>query len=103
MLSVCGIGAYDKNKRPCNVYQFCTVHLTRILGRGLNSDCFLVHAVLLVFCCSELECVNVTIPVQSMVKNSQLVVPAGTQLVCEWAAFCYHSAITVSFNHLCIC
>lgn len=29
---------------------------------------------------SELECIDVTVPFQSMVKNSQLVVPAGTQL-----------------------
>jgi len=41
----------------------------------------------LVLHCSELECIDVTVPVQSMVKNSQLVVPAGTQLVCKCAAF----------------
>jgi len=42
--------------------------------------------VVLLFCYSELECIDVTVPVQSMVKNSQLVVPAGTQLVRELIA-----------------
>ena len=42
---------------------------------------WLVLVLLLIFCCSELECIDVTVPVQSMVKNSQLIVPAGTQLV----------------------
>jgi len=42
----------------------------------------------LLFECSELECIDVTVPVQSMVKNSQLVVPVGTQLVCRLQMDC---------------
>jgi len=41
-----------------------------------------------------LECTDVSVPVQSMVKNSQLVVPAGTQLVCELTTFNYREFCT---------
>ena len=43
----------------------------------------MLRVLFVVLYCSELECIDVTVPVQSMVKNSQLVVPAGTQLVCK--------------------